>query len=91
MKTKDFKSLDELQSSLKEFDSVIKDADSKYKEIQTANNELNQDLQNSNNYQNIIEKDSLENELLDDGYTSISRIIINEVRKPKGKKAKEAG
>ena len=47
VKTKDFKSVDELQSSLKEFDSVIKEADAKFKEIQTANSDLNQDLQNS--------------------------------------------
>ncbi len=56
VKTKDFKSLDELQSSLKEFDSVIKDADSKYKEIQTANNELNQDLQNSQKQMKELEE-----------------------------------
>ncbi len=47
VKTKDFKSVDELQSSLKEFDSIFKEADAKTKEIQTANSDLNQDLQNS--------------------------------------------
>lgn len=46
IKVKDFKSLDELQSSLKEFDAVIKEADAKYKEIQNANNDLTQDLNN---------------------------------------------
>lgn len=47
IKTKDFKSPDELQTSLKEFDSVTKEADAKYKEIQTTSTDLNQDLQNS--------------------------------------------
>jgi uncharacterized protein (TIGR03545 family) len=45
VKTKDFKSLDELQASLKEFDAIIKEADAKSKEVQSANSELNQDLQ----------------------------------------------
>ncbi len=47
VKTKDFKSVDELQSSLKEFDSIFKEADAKTKEIQAANSDLNQDLQTS--------------------------------------------
>ncbi len=47
VKTKDFKSVDELQTSLKEFDSIFKETDAKYKEVQAANNDLNQDLQNT--------------------------------------------
>lgn len=45
VKIKDFKSVDELQNSLKELDSIFKDADSKFKQIQSANSDFNQDIQ----------------------------------------------
>lgn len=46
IKTKDFKSPQELQESLQQFDSVIKEADQKYKQIQTAGTDLNSDYKN---------------------------------------------
>jgi uncharacterized protein (TIGR03545 family) len=49
VKTKDFKSLDEFQNSLKEADAIFKEADAKYKEVQSANKDLNADLANTQN------------------------------------------
>jgi len=46
IKTKDFKSPQELSDSLKQFDEIIKDADQKYKTVQTAGNDLNSDYKN---------------------------------------------
>lgn len=55
VKVKDFKSLEELQNSLKEFEAVIKDADAKYRQVNEANNDLNKDLQNSQNQMKDLE------------------------------------
>ncbi|MFZ4403414.1 MAG: TIGR03545 family protein [Pseudobdellovibrionaceae bacterium] len=44
IKSKDFKSIQELQDSIQQFSSVLKDADDKYKQIQSASNDLTSDL-----------------------------------------------
>lgn len=44
VKTKDFKTPQELQASLQEIDTVLKEADAKYKQTQTTGNDLNSDL-----------------------------------------------
>lgn len=44
VKTKDFKSPQELQQSLSEIDSILKEADAKYKAVQSTGNDLNSDL-----------------------------------------------
>lgn len=48
VKTKDFKSPQELQNSLKELDAIFKEADQKIKLIQTAGDDLNKDLKKIN-------------------------------------------
>lgn len=44
IKTKDFKTPQELADSLKQFDEIIKEADQKAKTLQAASNEINSDL-----------------------------------------------
>lgn len=44
IKTKDFKTPQELQASLTELDSILKEADSKYKQVTTAGSDLNKDF-----------------------------------------------
>lgn len=44
IKSKDFKNVQELQTSLQELDKVVKDADGKYKQIQSVSTELQADL-----------------------------------------------
>lgn len=44
VKTKDFKTPQELQTALSELDSIIKDGDAKYKQISSAAGDLNSDL-----------------------------------------------
>lgn len=44
VKTKDFKTPQELQASLQEIDQVLKEADAKYKQTQSAGNDLSSDL-----------------------------------------------
>ncbi len=46
VKTKDFKTPQELQASLTEIDKVLKEADAKYKTIQSASTDLDADLKN---------------------------------------------
>ncbi len=46
VKTKDFKTPQELTESLKQFDEIIKEADQKYQAVQTAGNDLNSDYKN---------------------------------------------
>lgn len=46
VKTKDFKSPQELADSVKQFDEIIKEADQKYKAVQSASNDLNSDYKN---------------------------------------------
>ncbi len=46
VKTKDFKSPQELQQSLTEIDSILKEADAKYKLVQSTSNDLSADLKN---------------------------------------------
>ncbi len=44
VKTKDFKTPQELQQSLQEIDSILKEADAKYKSVQSAGNDLNSEI-----------------------------------------------
>ncbi|MNK99283.1 hypothetical protein D3C87_1196710 [compost metagenome] len=44
IKSKDFKNVQELQTSLQELDKVVKEADGKYKQIQSVSTELQADL-----------------------------------------------
>jgi len=44
VKTKDFKSPQELQQSLTEIDTIVKEADAKYKLVQSTGNDLNSDV-----------------------------------------------
>lgn len=46
IKTKDFKSPQELSDSVNQFNEVIKEADAKYKAVQSAGNDLNSDYKN---------------------------------------------
>jgi uncharacterized protein (TIGR03545 family) len=55
VKTKDFKTPQELQLSLQEIDSVLKDADAKYKAVQSAGTDVSTDLKNLD--QNLKELD----------------------------------
>lgn len=49
VKTKDFKTPQELQNSLKELDAIFKDADAKIKTIEAAGKDLDGDLKKANN------------------------------------------
>lgn len=49
VKTKDFKSPQELADSLKQFQEIVKEADTKYKTIQSTANDLNSDYKNLDN------------------------------------------
>jgi uncharacterized protein (TIGR03545 family) len=57
VKTKDFKSPQELQASIQEIDTIFKEADSKVKDVQNLKNELDTDLKNLD--QSLKELDSL--------------------------------
>lgn len=48
VKTKDFKTPQELESSLKEFDTIFKEADAKIKIVQSANTDLQADIKGIN-------------------------------------------
>lgn len=57
IKTKDFKTPQELSDSLKQFDEIIREADQKYKAVQSAGNDLNSDYKNLD--QGIKELDAM--------------------------------
>lgn len=46
VKTRDFKTPQELADSVKQFEEIIKEADQKYKAVQSAGNDLNSDYKN---------------------------------------------
>lgn len=56
IKTKDFKSPQELQTSLQELDKVFKEGDSLYKQVQSTGDELNKDLKTIDSQYKDIEK-----------------------------------
>lgn len=56
IKTKDFKSPQELQASLQELDKVFKDGDSMYKQVQSTGDDLNKDLKALESQYKEIEK-----------------------------------
>ena len=55
VKTKDFKSPQEIQQSLQEIDSILKDADAKYKQIQSTSDALNKDIKETDAQYKILE------------------------------------
>jgi uncharacterized protein (TIGR03545 family) len=57
VKTKDFKSPQEVQQSLQEIDAILKEADAKYKNVQTTGAQLNTDIQAFN--QNLKDLDTM--------------------------------
>lgn len=56
IKTKDFKTPQELQTSLQELDKVFKDGDTMYKQVQSAGDELSKDLKSLDAQYKEIEK-----------------------------------
>lgn len=56
IKTKDFKSPQELQASIQELDKIFKDADAMYKQIQSTGNDLSKDLKTVETQYKEIEK-----------------------------------
>lgn len=53
---KDFKSPQELTTSLQQLDGIVKEADSKYKQIQSVSDDLSKDLKNLQSQYSDIEK-----------------------------------
>lgn len=56
IKTKDFKSPQELQKSLQEFDAVFKDADAKVKQVEAAKRDLDADLKKAETDARALER-----------------------------------
>lgn len=56
VQTKDFKSIDEVQKSVQAIDAIIKEGDAKVKLIQTASNDLNGDMNKTQNQIKDLEK-----------------------------------
>ncbi|MGZ3771176.1 MAG: TIGR03545 family protein [Bdellovibrio sp.] len=56
IKYKDFKTPQELQTSLQELDKVAKDGDAMYKQVQATSDDLNKDLKNLESQYTAIEK-----------------------------------